>query len=180
MEADVTARAFMPADRALAVVHTGRIYPPGQYAEIHAAGITAADDRVADALNVARGSDVVYRARVTYSEEHERVSCSMSWFPTACLEQCPDLLRIGRIVGGTASYVAVNTGRTGPVSGVDWVAASIATDQEAALLRIPPGSAVLRTRNTWVASDGTALEYGESVQPAERWGAYRYDLPGAL
>lgn len=181
MESDFTPRAFTPADRALAVVHTGRIYPPGHYATIRLTGVGPAADRVADALNIVRGSDVVARVRTTFNSHHQPVSTSASYFHAAlCLEKCPALLVTDRIKGGTAAYVAINTGRHGPVSGVDHVAASTATDVEAHELAIEPGSAVLRIRCTWVASDGTALEYGESVQPAERWGAYRYNLPGAL
>lgn len=181
MDSNLTPRAFTSADRALAVVHTGRIYPPGHYATIRLTGVGPATDRVADGLNIARGSDVVARVRTTFDNRHQPISASTSYFHAAlCLEKCPALLVTDRIKGGTAAYVAINTGRRGPVSGVDHVAASTATDAEAYELKIEPGSAVLRIRCTWVASDGTALEYGESVQPAERWGAYRYELPGAL
>jgi hypothetical protein len=181
MDSSLTPRAFTAADRALAVVHTGRIYPPGHYATIRLTGTMPAPNRVADGLNIARGSDVVFRTRTTFDSHHQPESMSTSWFhAAACLEKCPALLVTDRIVGGTAAYVATNTGRHGPVSGVDYVAAGTATDDEAHELRIEPGAAVLRIRCTWVASDGTALEYGESVQPADRWGAYRYELPGAL
>lgn len=180
MEPDVAPCAFTAADRALSVVHTDRIYPPGHYATIRLTGVGPATDRVADGLNIMRGSDVVFRNRTTFDSDHQPVSVSTSWFhAAACLVKCPALLVTDRIEGGTAAYVAANTGRRGPVSGVDHVAASTATDVEAQELRVLAGSAVLRIRCTWVAADGTALEFGESVQPAERWGAYRYTLPGA-
>lgn len=152
-------------DRTTAVFRTGRIYPPGHYAQIRSAALVAAPDQVADALNLPPSSPVIRRERVTFDADSTPLSMSTSWFDGAFAAQAPLLLGTERIVQRTARYIEEQTGRArGPLDqDTTYLAAAAANEQEASSLNIPVGTPVLRGRNFFRDTDGDVLEYGEST-----------------
>lgn len=153
-------------DYALAVLRTGRIYPPGHYAGNIHAELVPAPEHVADALNVEPGSQVIRRQRVTYNGSDEPLSRSTSWFDGALAPSAPALLESERIKQGTFRYVEERTGRVRSLRERLLFSAGFATEDEAQLLGVPIGSPVLRGRNWYYDTDGGVLEYGESAATA--------------
>lgn len=162
-------------DRTIAIHRTGKIYPPDHYANIRSAELAKADDRVADALGLEEGVQVIRRQRTVYDPSDQPVSTSVSWFDAALAALCPNLLVVDRIKGGTMGYIEERTGRVA-VRGYDQLAAGTATDEDAAELDIPPGTPVLLGRNRWIDDHGAVLEYGEAVCPPGRWAFYEYTM----
>lgn len=151
-------------DRTAAVLRTGRIYPPGHYAQIIGADLVPAPEHVANALQLDTAAPVIRRRRVTYSDRDTPLSASVSWFDGALASSAPLLLQADRIVQGTARYLEEQTGRT-HARKLDkaFFSAAGASDDEANDLGIPEGAPVLRGRNFYRDSHGEVLEYGESV-----------------
>ncbi|WP_028935340.1 GntR family transcriptional regulator [Pseudonocardia spinosispora] len=162
-------------DRSLAVHRTGKVYPPGHYALIRSAELAIAPDDVAVALGVESGSPVIRRQRTTYDGNDTPLSTSISWFDGALASSCPDLLLSERIKQGTSGYIETQTGRA-VAAGYDQLAAGAASADDAAELRIDPGSPVLLNQNRWVDSQGRVIEYGEAVSPQDRWAFYEYTI----
>jgi DNA-binding GntR family transcriptional regulator len=150
-------------DRSVAVFTTGRIYPPGHYAGNLQAELVAAPDRVADALGIEPGSEVIRRRRVTYSQHDEPLSRSVSWFDGALAVSAPALLEPKRITQGTFRYVEEQTGRVRSSRERILFSAGFASDEDADLLGLAVGSPVLRGRNWYFDVNGDVIEYGESA-----------------
>jgi DNA-binding GntR family transcriptional regulator len=159
-----TARLHRSArDRSIAVLTTGRVYPPGHYAGNIQAELVTAPERVADALGVEPGSEVIRRQRVTYSQGDEPLSRSISWFDGSLAKSAPALLEPERIVQGTFRYVEQQTGRVRSSRERILFSAGFATEEEATLLGLSVDSPVLRGRNWYYDTDGDVIEYGESA-----------------
>jgi DNA-binding GntR family transcriptional regulator len=154
-------------DRSIAVLRTGRIYPPGHYAGNIQAELITAPDRVADALGVEPGTRVIRRQRVTYNQHDEPLSRSTSWFDGQLAAAAPALLESERIKQGTFRYVEQQTGRVRSLRERILFSAGFATEEEADLLGVPIGSPVLRGRNWYYDTDGGVIEYGESAAAPE-------------
>ncbi len=150
-------------DRSIAVLTTGRVYPPGHYAGNIQAQLVTAPDRVADALGVEPGSKVIRRQRVTYSQSDEPLSRSVSWFDGSLARSAPALLESERIVQGTFRYVEQQTGRIRSPRERILFSAGFATEEEASLLGLSADSPVLRGRNWYYDTNGDVIEYGESA-----------------
>lgn len=150
-------------DYAVAVLRTGRIYPPGYYAGNIQAELVPAPEHVADALNVELGSEVIRRQRVTYNGSGEPLSRSTSWFDGSLATIAPALLEPERITQGTFRYIEERTGRVLSLHERLLFSAGYATEEEADLLGVPVGDPVLRGRNWYFDTDGGVLEYGESA-----------------
>lgn len=167
-------------DRMVSARRGGRIYPPGQYARITAAEMVSAPAHVADALGLPAGAPVIRRHRVTLQRQGQDrpdrpVSASISWFAGSLAGPCPGLLLAERIPAGTPALIEAATGRR-VTTGRDQLAASEATEQDAADLGVEAGTAILRGRNWYYDAAGDVIEYGESVAQAERWTSYEYEI----
>ncbi|RLU90519.1 hypothetical protein CTZ27_21610 [Streptomyces griseocarneus] len=176
----VTSRATLhhsPAERFQAAETTGRIYPRGHYAKILSADIQAAPERVALALGLEEGADVIRRQRVTFGEDDTPVSSSTSWFAAELGERVPQLLRTERIVGGTPKAIEEHAGWSWQ-DGQDLVGARVATDEEAELLGITERPAALLVGyNSLFDAEGTVIEYGEYITHGDRYTCYAYKRP---
>lgn len=162
------------SDRALRMLATGKIYAPGEYAVITAAGLAPAPQRIADALGITPGADAVRRQRVTHDETGP-VSASTSWFAGDLAAVVPALLSTERIKGGTPSAIEGATGRR--VHVVDErKTVDEATPEQAEELHVAPGSPVLLGRNVYRDGDGEPIEVGESVAGPGRWFYARYEV----
>lgn len=171
----VRARASLhhsAADRLSAMTKTGRIYPPGQYAVIKSAGLAPAPKHVAEAFGVEEGAQLARRHRVTHNEDGP-ISSSISWFDAELADAVPALLEAERLPGGTPAAIEAATGRAW-VEGKDQVDAKNATAEEAADLNVPEGTALIIGRNTMRDSQGSVIEFGESMTPGGRWTTYTY------
>jgi GntR family transcriptional regulator len=147
----------------------GRIYGPGEYAEITSAELAPAPAHVAAALGLDEGALVVKRHRVTYSERSGPVETSTSWLDGSLAEPAPKLLAAERIRMGTVAYVESVTGRTAAYAR-DQVAARSATEDDRAELGLPGATvAVLVYRHTVYDGNDQPLEFAEAVYPPERW-----------
>jgi DNA-binding GntR family transcriptional regulator len=161
---DTSKRYRSAADRVASMVKQGKIYPPGNWAKIVSAELVKhAPERVVEALEIDSGSSAIRRERITYSAENFPLSASVSWFDGALAETAPLLLVCDRIVKGTAAYVASQTNRqlSSRSKSLHW--ADAAAENDAEHLQVPLDSPVLRGVNWMFATDGTILEYGESV-----------------
>jgi GntR family transcriptional regulator len=146
---------------------TGKIYTPGEYAVITSAGWLEAPDYVAEALNLARGIRAVHRRRVTNNETGP-TTLSTSWFGPDVGQLAPKLTDPERILEGTLMYVENMTGRQGSYA-EDRMCARSATDDEAADLRLAPGSAVLIVHHVVYDLQDRPLEFSEATYPPGRW-----------
>lgn len=158
-------RAF---DRYLRSRDTGRVYTPGERAEITHSELAPAPEEVAGALGLEPGAPAIRRRRVI-SDESGPVEVSTSWFPGPLVKAAPRLLRTTRIKEGTLAYVERVTGRRGRTAR-DRVAARLATPDEAKALGLPSQrDAVLVIRHTTFDSQGDPLEFVEAVYPSDNW-----------
>ncbi|NUK03343.1 GntR family transcriptional regulator [Streptomyces lunaelactis] len=146
---------------------TGKIYTPGEYAVITSAGWLDAPDYVAEALNLTAGIRAVHRRRVTNNESGP-ITLSTSWFAAAVGERAPKLLEPDRIREGTLMYVENMTGRQGSYA-EDRMCARVATDEEAADLKLPADSAVLIVHHIVFDMQDRPLEFAEATYPPGRW-----------
>ncbi|MEU4250853.1 GntR family transcriptional regulator [Amycolatopsis sp. NPDC026612] len=160
-------------DRTTAVARTGRIYPPGHYAVIRSAGLEPVPERAAAALGLEEGAPAIRRRRTTYGPDSRPLSTSTSWFDGALSAKAPALLVAERIVEGTAAHVAARLG-TKIATTQERHAAGRAGEEETAELGLPAGSPVLLGRSTFLAADGTVVEYGESAALPGHWVFYEY------
>lgn len=151
---------------------TGRIYPPGQQAQILDASIVVAPDQIAGVLALEAGESAIRRVRVTY-EGDRPVSWSTSWFPAVHADVAPRLLEKARILEGTFAYLAAALGRP-PAAWQDQYDPAIASAEDVELLGLAEGSPVHRGRNWVYDAAGDVLEYGESVSAARI--TYRGDV----
>jgi DNA-binding GntR family transcriptional regulator len=85
------------------------------------------------------------------------------------------LLTAERIERGTVRYLEEATGRRHTGTAVQH-AAGRATEDEATELAIDPGAPVLLSRNRFVDSAGSVLEYGESTALPDHWVFYEYSI----
>ncbi|MDV6014279.1 GntR family transcriptional regulator [Haloechinothrix sp. LS1_15] len=154
--------------RSIAVVRTGRVYPPGHYAKILSAELVPAPEQVADALALEPGAPVVRRKRTTYNDKDEPVSTSVSWLDGSLSSRAPKLLEAERVVSGTYAYVAERTGRQLDRE-YSQIAAGYASEVAAEQLGVPESSPVLVTRSRFVDTDGGVIEYGESTSLPGHW-----------
>ncbi|KRV48501.1 GntR family transcriptional regulator [Wenjunlia vitaminophila] len=146
---------------------TGKIYSPGEYAVITSAGWLEAPDHVAEALNLRRGSRAAHRRRVTNNQSGP-ITLSTSWFAPDVGERAPRLLDPERIQEGTLMYVETLTGRQGSYA-EDRMCARLATDEEAAVLRLTERSAVLIVHHVVYDMQDHPLEFAEATYPPNRW-----------
>jgi DNA-binding GntR family transcriptional regulator len=146
----------------------GRIYGPGEYAEIVAAEIVRAPSDVAEALRLPVDAEAIRRHRITHGASGP-MEVSTSWFTADLAMLAPLLLERERIRPGTVSYVESVTGRTGDYAR-DQVAARTATEREKTELQLGPGTQpVLVYRHTVYDAGDQPIEYAEAVYPPERW-----------
>jgi DNA-binding GntR family transcriptional regulator len=145
----------------------GVVYAPTEHAEIVAAEVVAAPDRVSAALGLDEGAMVIRRQRRTL--EGDRVNeVSVSWFDGSLVDIAPRLLERERIREGTTAYVEQITGRVA-TSAEERECARRPTVEEAALLGVARGSAVLATEHRVLDAAGFPMEWAESACPAGRW-----------
>lgn len=162
-------------DRTTSIARTGKVYPPGHYAKIRAAGLVPAPERVADALGIEEGAPAIRRRRTTYATDDLPVSTSVSWFDGALAAKTPLLFESTRILEGTVKYVADQTGQVVSTT-YSQHAAGIADAEIATELGVAEGSAVLLSRNRFLSAGETVLEYGESAALPDHWIFYEYSI----
>lgn len=155
--------------------HTrGRIYGVIERTVIRSSELVEAPERVADALGVDTGSQVVRRERVIEREGAPR-STSVSWLPGGSAGAAPALLTTDHIREGTFSYLASAIGQA-VTSGREQTCAGEAGADDVAALGVEPGAPVLMTRTWYFLEDGSVVEYGEAVHPAGHWMSHDFVL----
>jgi DNA-binding GntR family transcriptional regulator len=154
-------------DRYLRSRESGRIYAPGERAEIVAAESATLPDWVAELFDVPAGEQGIRRHRVTFSDESP-AEVSTSWFPVALAESAPRLLRPDRIRAGTLAYVEQTSGRAAAYAR-DQLSARLATSAERTELELPGrAAAVLVVHHVVFDVNDRALECVEAVYPPDR------------
>jgi GntR family transcriptional regulator len=143
------------------------VYPASQHAEILGAEVIPAPAQVSAALGLAEDAKVIRRQRRTLEGDRAN-EISVSWFDSALVDVAPRLLERERIREGTTAYVEQATGRVATMA-EERECARRATADEAALLEVGRGSAVLATEHRVLDTSGDPLEWAESVVPAGRW-----------
>jgi GntR family transcriptional regulator len=143
------------------------VYPASQHAEILVAEVVTAPSRVSAALDLDADGPVIRRQRRTMEGDRPN-EVSVSWFDAALAEAAPRLLERQRIREGTTAYVEQATGRVATTA-EERECARRATPEEAGLLGVARGSAVLVTEHRALDGAGLPLEWAESTCPAGRW-----------
>ena len=155
-------------DRYLRSRDAGRIYGPGERAEIVDARLATPPQWITSELGLAEGSPAIRRERVTFTDEVPS-EVSTSWFDASLGEVARDLLEPERIRAGTVAYVAQATGRT-PAHAKDQLAARLATAEERRRLRLPARTAaVLAVRHVVYDDRDRAMEAVEAAYPPDTW-----------
>jgi DNA-binding GntR family transcriptional regulator len=155
-------------DRYIRSRESGRIYAPGERAEIVAAELAEMPPWVADTFGVEPGSSGIRRHRITYADD-EPSEASTSWFPESLADMAPKLLQRARIRAGTLAYVEQTSGRAAKYAR-DQLSARLATAGERAELGLSGRTAAaLVVRHVVFDSSDRPLECVEAVYPPDRW-----------
>lgn len=155
-------------ERYMRAYELGRIYAPGEYAEIVSAEIAPAPDHVARALGLQPASTAARRHRVIHSD-HGPVEASTSWIRPELVEHAPRLLQRERIRQGTLAYLEAETGRRAGLVR-EQVSARLASDTERRELGLDgPVAAVLVVHHLVTDAGEDPLEFVEAVYPPDRW-----------
>jgi GntR family transcriptional regulator len=155
-------------DRYLRSRDAGRIYGPGERAEIVSAGFATPPEWIADELGLPRGDSAIRRERITFTDETPS-EVSVSWFHPSDAELAPALVERERIRVGSVAYLAKATGRR-PAYARDQVAARLATAEERRQLDLTArAAAVLAVRHVVYDDRGQAMECVEAVYPPNTW-----------
>jgi GntR family transcriptional regulator len=160
-------------DHIVTAAETGRIYPAGNYARILDADVVTVPTLVAAAFDLKPDALVIRRRRTTYSQSHQPLSSSTSWYHGDLVEVAPLLLNTERITQGTIRYVLEMTGRADRHHYAEVMhSASNATATEAGDLGINEGDTIERTRNYFRDDDGGLIEFGTSSYRKDIWSYY--------
>ena len=155
-------------DRYLRSRDAGRIYGPGERAEILSADSAVPPRWIGVELGVGEGRPALRRERVTFTDEVPS-EVSVSWFHPSVVEAAPALRKRERIRVGTVEHVARATGRN-PSYARDQVAARLATPEERDLLGLADeDAAVLAVRHVVYDDQGRAMECVEATYPPDTW-----------
>ncbi|POR45181.1 GntR family transcriptional regulator [Bosea psychrotolerans] len=112
------------------------------------------------ALGLDPGGSVLRLSRVR-TAENEPLAIETAAVPASLLSS-PDLV-------GDSLYAALAAAGCRPARGVQRLHASLATTQEAKLLMIPPGSAVLRIERRAFLANGRPIEFTVSAYRGDRY-----------
>jgi DNA-binding GntR family transcriptional regulator len=155
-------------DRYIRSRESGRIYAPGERAEITAAELAEMPAWVAECFSAEPGTRGIRRHRITYTDESPS-EVSTSWLCPELADVAPKLLSRDRIRAGTLAYVEQATGRAARYAR-DQVSARLASADERTELGIHTRSAaVLVVRHTVFDGSDRPLECVEAVYPPDRW-----------
>jgi GntR family transcriptional regulator len=152
---------------------TGSFYPPGYRSVITDTRTAPATTHVANALGLEPGEQVITRSRIVYDAAGTPIEYSTNYVRAEFAEVAPALLLPAPIVNGTLGYLEAQTGRQA-TTGCDQYAAFAADPDQAAALNLDVGAPILIERHWSTETDGTVLDYAESVEPGERWRTRRY------
>jgi DNA-binding GntR family transcriptional regulator len=154
-------------DRYLRSQESGRIYAPGERAEIVAAELAKLPDWVAEVFGESSDQQGIRRHRITFTDESPS-EVSTSWFPAPLAETAPKLQRTERIRAGTLAYVEQATGRVASYAR-DQLSARLATASERKELELPGrAAAVLVVHHVVYDASDRPLECVEAVYPPDR------------
>lgn len=152
---------------------TGSSWRAGERSDSHTAGVVAAPEDVAEALEIAPGDPVLRRSR-TYRDARDNsvISYSTSWIPAVFAEELPELVMGRRLSSGTSiDMITRHTGR--PVARrYSSLWARITTPADAGPLEIPEDTraAVIVMTVRIIDTSGITIEYGVDVGgPGRRW-----------
>jgi DNA-binding GntR family transcriptional regulator len=155
-------------DRYLRARDAGRIYGPGERAEIVEAGPAVLPQWVAQQFGESEGVEGLHRVRVTYTDE-EPSEVSVSWFPRGAGKTAPRLLLMERIRSGTVAYLEDMTGRHAAYAR-DQLAARRSTTQERQLLNLSTSNdPVMAVRHVVYDDQDQAMECVEAAYPPDHW-----------
>jgi GntR family transcriptional regulator len=126
------------------------------------AAVTGANEDVATALGLEPGGLVVEVVRIRLADA-EPISLERARFPAA---RFPDLL--GQPLGGSLYELFAQRYGARPADAVEHIEVVGAGDEEAAVLRVSPGAALLALTRTTYDDDGAAFEYSEDLFRADR------------
>ncbi|WP_230195093.1 GntR family transcriptional regulator [Streptomyces coriariae] len=152
---------------------TGSSWGAGERSDSHQAAVVSAPAEVAQALDIAPGSDVIRRSRV-YRDRHGIVAHSTSWIPTRYGKLIPQLAASERLTGGTSlQLISQATGH--PISHrIDSASARLLTPEYARLLELDPDNLpaepVVVMTAKFIDSEGSIVEYGVDLGgPGRTW-----------
>ncbi|AXG77615.1 GntR family transcriptional regulator [Streptomyces paludis] len=171
---DLGARQTTGADRVRMLRVGGSGLRAGERVEIIGAEVVPAPSDVAGVLGLAEGAPVVRRRR-RYEDEGGVVALSTSWLPGELAGDAPELIAAEPLPRMTFGLVEERTGRR-TVRRRDVVSLEPVGREDAALLGVEPGVAVLMMANCYWDQDGSVTEYAIDLLGPGRHLSAEYDV----
>ncbi|MEV4563821.1 GntR family transcriptional regulator [Nonomuraea sp. NPDC049419] len=161
-------------DRLQLLRATGSGFRPNERVEILTAGLTEAPRRVADALDIDPGDEVIQRQR-RYLDDLGVVTVSTSWLPRELAGPAPELLTVEPLPKMTFGLIEDRTGRRASRRR-DTIAIRPVPHDIAPLLEVEEGHLALTMVNRYWDQNGDLTEYAEDFLGRERELSADYDL----
>jgi DNA-binding GntR family transcriptional regulator len=136
------------------------------------AGFAPASSRVADALAVEEGAEVVKRSRVRHHDGHP-VTMSTSWHPGHHANAVPHLLINENMPDGLARVENATGTKIGRLH--ESLSAGLATTEHADFFGFELPAAVMHVEHTWWDTDDHPFCFGQAVHRADEW--WTYNVP---
>lgn len=125
------------------------------------AGKTAAPAEVAEILGIPAGRRAL-RRRETRGGDGRVTGFVTTWYPPSIAGTAPRLAEPQPLPAGTLGYITEATAIPARRASEEAIAAT-ADENAAVLLSVVPGSAILITRTSYYAADGSIIEYRETT-----------------
>lgn len=123
-----------------------------------ATGLPAPDEAMALALS---HDQPVHRVTRVRTADGEPLAIERAVIPASCLPSLDEI--------GVSLYAALEARGAKPVRGLQRLQASLATAQEAKLLSVPVGAAILRIERRGFLPNGTPVEFTRSAYRGDRY-----------
>lgn len=123
---------------------------------------------IATALGLSASTEALRRVRLVQLPDGTPHSYVEAWFPAEVADQAPRLEQNAPIAEGTTRYIGRQTGRF-PAEGTDVTTARLATEAEAAHLKLSTPTAVAVVLHIAYDGEGKALVCEEGITPGPLW-----------
>lgn len=164
------------ADRAATKRATGEALAKNETSKILSVGMIPAPEDVAHRLQVAPGTRVLHRKRVTFKDDRP-AGMSVSYYPQEVADLTPELAVPQSIRGGSRELALERMGLAlSDAQGNAEIVGRTAQDEERSALLLAPQAMILEVTRTVYVEDGRIVEVGVKVTPAHVKVNFRFRL----